>query len=81
MDLIRDKGYYWENMYEDILDYIQYECETCINRISGEKLNVKNKILITKDSKERFVFDGFQLDDISKEIKGYSYIIKIKKFI
>ena len=29
---------------------------------SGEKINIKTKVILTKGPKERFVIDGFQLD-------------------
>ena len=64
-------------MINDVLDYIKYECKECINMKSGEKLVIKSKVLITKGPKERFVIDGFQLDEITKEITGYSYVIEI----
>ena len=46
---------------------ILYECEFCINERSGEKIKISNKILIAKGPKERYVIDGFELDEITKE--------------
>lgn len=64
-------------MIEDIINYIKYDCEICINQKSGEKLNVNKKILVTIGPKERFIIDGFELDEITKEITGYSHAIEI----
>ena len=65
-------------MINDIIDFIKYECIECINRISGEKLNNnKIKVIVTKGPKERYVIDGFQLDEITKSVSNYSYIIEI----
>ena len=41
---------------------------------SGEKINIKTKVILTKGLKERFVIDGFQLDEITIALTGYSYI-------
>ena len=48
-----------------------------INMKSVEKLDIKSKVLITKDPKERFVIDGFQLDEIMEELTAYSCAIEI----
>lgn len=64
-------------MIKDVLDYIKYKCKECINMKSGEKLDIKSKVLITKGPKIRFIIEGFQLDDITKESTVYSYIIEI----
>ena len=64
-------------MINDILDYIKYECIECINRISREKLNAKIKIITTKGPKERYIINGFQLDEKIKFISGFSYVIEI----
>ena len=64
-------------MINDIIDFIKYESVECINRISGEKINKKIKVITTKGSKERYVIDGFQLDEIIKSFTNYSYIIDI----
>ena len=53
----------------------------CINRISGEKLNNKIKVKVTKGQKERYVIDGFLLDEITKAVSYYSYIIEIQNII
>ena len=42
-----------------------------------ERIKVKSKIIVTKGPKEKFIIDGFQLDDFTKEITGYSYVIEI----
>ena len=68
-------------MINDIIDYIKYECIEYINRISGEKLNNKIKVIVTKGPKERYVIDGFQLDEITKAVSNYSYIIEIQNII
>lgn len=46
-------------MINDVLYYIN-ECKEWINMKSGEKLDIKSKVLITKGPKERFVFEWFQ---------------------
>lgn len=74
---IIEKGFQWDNIIKDVLDYIKYESKECINMKSGERIVVKSKILITKGPKERYVFDGFQLDELTKELTDYSYIIEI----
>jgi hypothetical protein len=56
---------------------ILYECEFCINERSGEKIKISNKILIAKGPKERYLIDGFELDEITKEKTSYSNIIEI----
>ena len=56
---IMEKSFKWENITDDILEYIKYECEFCINERSGEKICISNKILIAKGPKERYVIDGF----------------------
>lgn len=33
--------------------------------------------MITKGPKERYVIDGFQLDEIAKELNGYTYVTEI----
>ena len=38
-------------MIKDVLDYIKYECKECINMISGERIDVKSKIVITNNQK------------------------------
>ena len=58
-------------MINDIIDFIKYECIECINRISGEKLNTKIKVIATKGPKERNVIDRFQLDEITKSFSNY----------
>ena len=76
-DKIIESDFKWENMINDIIDFIKYESVECINRISGEKINKKIKVITTKGSKERYVIDGFQLDEIIKSFTNYSYIIDI----
>ena len=44
----------------------------------GEKLDIKSKVLIPETPKEHYVIVGFQLDDLTKELTGYSYVIEIK---
>ena len=44
---------------------------------SGKRIDVKSKILIAKRPKERYVIDGFQLDELTKELTGYSYVRNI----
>ena len=51
-------------MIKNILDYIKYECVEYINQKRSEKRDVKSKILITKGPKERYIIDGFKLDQI-----------------
>jgi len=53
-------------MRKDIIDFIKYECIGCINRMSGEKLNTKIKVIVTKSPKKRYIIEGFQLDEITK---------------
>ena len=74
---IIEKGFKWDNMLDDVMNYIKYECKECINQKNGERIKVKSKIIVTKGPKERFIIDGFQLDDFTKEITGYSYVIEI----
>ena len=64
-------------MLGDVLSYIKYDCIQCINQKSREKIDAKSKIIITKGPKERFIIDGFQLDQITAEITGFSYVIEI----
>ena len=77
VEKIMKKGYKRENITDSILEYIIYECEFCTNERSDEKIKILNKILITKGPKELYVFDGFELDEITKEKTGYSHIIEI----
>ena len=64
-------------MLGDVLSYIKYDCIQCINQNSGERIDVKTKIIITKGPKERYIIDGFQLDPMTAEITGFSYVIEI----
>ena len=63
-------------MLGDILAFIKYDCTQCINQKSGEKIDLKSRIIITKGTKERFIVDGFQFDPISAAT-GFSYVIEI----
>ena len=74
---IIDEGFKWDNMLGDVLSYIKYDCTQYINQKAGEKIDAKSKIIITKGPKERFIIDGFQLDQITAEITGFSYVIEI----
>ena len=67
----------FDNMLDDIMNCIKYECKECINQKNGERIKVKSKIIVTKGPKERFIIVGFQLDNHTKEITGYSYVIEI----
>ena len=64
-------------MIEEIIDFIKYECKECIMQKSGEKIKIKTKVILTKSPKERFVIDGFQLNEITITLTEYSYIIEI----
>lgn len=77
VDKIKEEGYKWDGMLGDVLSYIKYDCIQCINQNSGERIDVKTKIIITKGPKERYIVDGFQLDPMTAEITGFSYVIEI----
>ena len=73
--IIKELGYFWENMLKEFLNYIKFDCKICINRIIGIKLNVKSKTIITKGPKERYIMDAFNLEGFIKDISGYNYVI------
>ena len=79
VDKIKEEGYKWDDMLGDVLSYINYDfiCIQCMNQKSGERIDCKSKIIITKGPKERFIIDGFQLAPITAEITGFSYVIVI----
>ena len=74
---IIEKGSKCENITDDILEY---ECEFYMNERSGDKINISNKILITKGPKEHYLIDGFELVEITKEKTVYSHIIEIIEY-
>ena len=77
VDKIKEKGYYWENMLKDVINYIKNECKICINDKAGLKLKPNYKTIITKGPKERFVIDGFKLDNTNKVKFGFEWIVEI----
>ena len=49
---IIEMGFKSDNMLDDIMNYIKYECKECINQKNGERIKVKSKIIVTKCSKK-----------------------------
>ena len=58
-------------MFQDVMSYIKYDCKICNNERAGIKLKIRTKSIITKRPKERYIIDGFKLDNISKEKFGF----------
>ena len=73
---IKEYGYFWDTMIEDIKNYIS-ECPTCIMNKAGKKIQVKPNIILSKGPLERVVIDGWELDDRLKEITGYTWVVDI----
>ena len=73
---IKEFEIYWENMSEDIIEYIK-ACPKCILSKAGKKIKEAKKVIITKGPLERVVVDGWELDDTLKIITGYNWVIDI----
>ena len=68
---IKELGYFWDSMNEDIKAYIN-DCPKCIMVKAGKKIINKPKVIISKGPLERVVIDGWELDDDLKETTNYT---------
>ena len=64
-------------MFQDVMSYIKYDCKIYNNQRAGIKLKIRTKSFITKGTKERYIIDGFKLDNISKEKFGFEWVVEI----
>ena len=58
------------------MSYIKYDFKVCINERAGIKLKIKTKSIISKGPKDRYVIDGFNLDNIKKENLDMNGLLK-----
>ena len=76
VDNIIDMGYFWKLMLESVKKFID-NCSVYIISKKGENINPKNKIFITKDPWDKLVADGWELDNVIKNIIGYKWVIDL----
>ena len=67
---IKENGFYWETLSEDVKYFIE-NCSKYIINKHGKKINIPNKSIITKGPLESVVADGWQLDDELKNITDF----------
>ena len=73
-DKIKELGYFWECMNEDVKAYIK-DCPKCIMVKAGKNIVNKPKVIVSKGPLERVVIDGWELDEDLKEVTTYTWVI------
>ena len=73
-DKIKELGYFWECMNEDVKAYIK-DCPKCIMVKAGKNIVNKPKVIVSRGPLERVVIDGWELDEDLKEVTTYTWVI------